>query len=376
MIIKIETVMLKSILSIACVAAYCSCHAQHSLTVKLSDLKSDTVVVSLLGKSMRSVEKSDTVITKNGEFTYDVTGDKARRVMIVFTAADGPGRMIAYAVPGEQGVLTGTSKHCEWSGSKFYSDLASLEKQTDPLQERLQKIAGDFMAKAKAGADRDSLEEAIMPEYRDVQRQLEEANLNFIKANPQSDVSITLCREVEDMEAAYNLVDTSVKTGKFSDIADAVKEQIDAKKAREEAAKKVAPGCEAPDFTLNDIDGKPLSLSSLRGKYLVLDFWGSWCGWCIKGFPEMKKYYEKYSGKFEILGVDCNDTEEKWKEAVKTNGLSWKHVYCPRGNKEIITSYAIQGYPTKIVIDPEGKIVKTIVGEDPAFYTFLDELFK
>ena len=53
----------------------------------------------------------------------------------------------------------------------------------------------------------------------------------------------------------------------------------------------------APDFTLNDIDGNPLSLSSLRGKYVVLDFWGSWCVWCIKGMPEMKKYYAKYKDK-------------------------------------------------------------------------------
>ena len=65
-----------------------------------------------------------------------------------------------------------------------------------------------------------------------------------------------------------------------------------------------ADGIEAPDFTLNDLNGKPLTLSSLRGKYVILDFWGSWCGWCIKGIPQMKEYYQKYAGKFEILGID------------------------------------------------------------------------
>ena len=73
----------------------------------------------------------------------------------------------------------------------------------------------------------------------------------------------------------------------------------------------------APDFTLNDLSGKPLTLSSLRGKYVILDFWGSWCVWCIKGFPQMKEYYQKYAGKFEILGIDCNDPEAKWKAAVE-----------------------------------------------------------
>ena len=135
-----------------------------------------------------------------------------------------------------------------------------------------------------------------------------------------------------------------------------------------------AAGVEAPNFTLNDLNGQPLSLSSLRGKYVILDFWGSWCGWCIKGFPKMKEYYAKYKGKFEILGIDCNDPLEKWKEAVKKHELPWLHVYNTKESK-VLSEYAIQGFPTKIVIGPDGKIVKTVVGEDPAFYTLLDELF-
>ena len=133
---------------------------------------------------------------------------------------------------------------------------------------------------------------------------------------------------------------------------------------------------EAPDFTLNDLNGKPLTLSSLRGKYVILDFWGSWCGWCIKGIPQMKEFYQKYAGKFEILGIDCNDPEEKWKAAVEKYELPWLHVYNPRGNSKVLEQYEIQGFPTKIIVGPDGKIVKTIIGEDPAFYTFLDELFK
>ena len=131
----------------------------------------------------------------------------------------------------------------------------------------------------------------------------------------------------------------------------------------------------APDFTLNDIYGMPLTLSSFRGTYVVLDFWGSWCPWCIKGIPEMKKYYQKYSGKFEIIGIDCNDPVEKWKAAVANYDMPWKHVYNPKGSR-LAQQYDIQGYPTKIIIDPQGRVDKVVVGEDPAFYTYLDELFK
>jgi thiol-disulfide isomerase/thioredoxin len=137
-----------------------------------------------------------------------------------------------------------------------------------------------------------------------------------------------------------------------------------------------AGGPVAPDFTLNDIQGKPLSLSSLRGKYVVLDFWGSWCPWCIKGFPKMKEYYQKYAGKFEIVGIDCNDPEQKWRTAVEKLGLPWLHVYCPSSNTSLLEDYAIQGFPTKVIVGPDGKIVQTIIGEDPQFYTLLDSLFQ
>ena len=135
-----------------------------------------------------------------------------------------------------------------------------------------------------------------------------------------------------------------------------------------------ADGTEAPDFTLNDLSGKPLTLSSLRGKYVILDFWGSWCVWCIKGIPQMKEYYQKYAGKFEILGIDCNDSEEKWKTAVEKYELPWLHVYNTRDSK-VLQQYDIEGFPTKIIVGPDGKIVKAIIGEDPAFYTLLDQLF-
>ena len=89
----------------------------------------------------------------------------------------------------------------------------------------------------------------------------------------------------------------------------------------------------------------------------------------------MKKYYQKYQGKLEILGIDCNDPEEKWKAAVKELELPWLHVYCDESSN-VLEQYGIQGFPTKLVISPEGKIVKTVIGEDPAFYTYLDQLFQ
>ena len=131
----------------------------------------------------------------------------------------------------------------------------------------------------------------------------------------------------------------------------------------------------APDFELPDLQGNKLALSSLRGKYVIIDFWGSWCPWCIKGFPGLKASYAKYKEKLEILGVDCRDTEEKWKAAVEEYALPWLQVHCADDDLQALAmKYSLEAFPTKVVVDPEGKLVKVVVGEDPNFYPYLDEL--
>lgn len=131
-------------------------------------------------------------------------------------------------------------------------------------------------------------------------------------------------------------------------------------------------GAPAPAFTLKDTDGKDLSLSDLKGKHVVIDFWGTWCPWCVKGIPEMKASYEKYGDKLEILSVDCGDKEGDWKDAVKEHEMTWKNVIDK--NNEVAEKYEVQGFPTKIVVDPEGNILKVFVGESQEFYQYLDKI--
>ncbi len=141
-------------------------------------------------------------------------------------------------------------------------------------------------------------------------------------------------------------------------------------KTKQTATKEVI----APEIALPSLGGDTLTLSSLRGKYVVVDFWGKWCYWCMKGMPDMKKYYEKYKGKLEILGVNYGDTHAVWKQTVEEQKLPWKHVKMGKADQKLLTDYAVQGFPTKIIISPQGKIIRTIVGEDPEFYTLLDQL--
>ncbi len=133
---------------------------------------------------------------------------------------------------------------------------------------------------------------------------------------------------------------------------------------------------ETVDFTLKDINGKDFKLSSLKGKYVVVDFWGSWCINCIKGFPKMKEFYANHKDQVEIVSVDCNDTDSRWKAAVAKHTLPWINVYNPRTAADVTKKLGISAFPTKILLDQDGKVVKTFVGEDDSFYTVLESTIK
>ena len=135
-------------------------------------------------------------------------------------------------------------------------------------------------------------------------------------------------------------------------------------------------GMDAPDFTATDVNGNEFRLSSLKGKYVVLDFWGSWCKWCIKGFPDMKEAYAELKGKnVEFVGIACKDQPDKWRKTVADNELPWINVVNEK-NPDITQIYFVKGYPTKIIIDPQGIIVNVTLGESPEFYLTLKKLIK
>ncbi len=359
---------MKKIFTVLCAATVSlTCSAQNKATLKIIDSPSDTVYVGIVDKTMRSIGHRDTMLLKNSD-TYTYNGEKAALAVVT---PKGSGRYSLFLVPGEHCVLSVTDGVTEGS-SAFYTEKEAVAKAENDAIEAINKEA---LKRREAGESIDSIRANIMPRYREAVDAREAAMLAYIKSHPSSNVSLALAYELSEREEAINCLTADVKNGPLSDIAAAIQAEVDKENARKEAAKLVADGCQAPDFTLKDNNGKDLALSSLRGKHVVLDFWGSWCGWCIKGFPEMKKYYEKYKDRLEILGIDCNDKEEKWLDAIKKNELPWKHVFNPK-DSDLTTKYAIQGFPTKIILDPNGKILKTVVGESPEFYTFLDELFK
>lgn len=143
-----------------------------------------------------------------------------------------------------------------------------------------------------------------------------------------------------------------------------------------ESLKSLAIGAQAPEISLPNPDGEIVTLSSLRGNYVLIDFWAAWCRPCRQENPNVVRVYNKYSDKnFEILGVSLDRNREAWVGAIEQDGLPWKHVSDLKYfNSEAANDYKIQAIPATYLIGPDGKIIaKGLRG--PSLEAKLKEIF-
>jgi thiol-disulfide isomerase/thioredoxin len=346
----------------------CMAQDKFSIAGKLSDGTNDRLAV-LSYVNSEGKNAKDTAVVKKGKFVLNGTTAYSNKayLSLIPVKTDStkkrtqPDYQAFYLEKGNYKVVSADSmSKATITGTKSQSDYLAFKSQTDSLLTRWQHITQRFQ---KAMAKKDSLEmKAIQAEAKPLHVKMEATLDSFIYSHPDSYVSLDLVAENKTSVIEPETFDPFYKA-----LSPRVLNSFTGKRITEkyEKVKQTFVG-KAFDFTQEDVEGKPFQLSSLRGKYVLVDFWASWCGPCRAENPNLLKAYQELKDKnFEIVSISLDDNKTAWLKAVEKDALPWKQVSDLKGWKnQVAVTYGVTAVPQNLLISPQGVIVaKNLRGE-------------
>jgi thiol-disulfide isomerase/thioredoxin len=292
-------------------------------------------------------------------------------------SVEDPNTTDIFLEPGtlQAAIEDGRFKYADIAGSTTQKEYSILQRDLLKMRSRWKIVMDTLMAVNKrSNAAYQELKGWVLEPYFAESREIEYA---FFNSHPTSYITAYQLRvrsrdlTTDSLKLFYNRFPAAVKESSYGKT---VAEEIEKRKIG-------VPGTIAAVFNTVDINGTQFSLADYKGKYVLLDFWASWCVPCRKANPHLKELYTLYNAKgFEVIGVSDDDRDNAaWKKAVAQDQLPWKHVLrgfkynngVPDRTNDINERYNISSLPTQILIDPQGKIIARY-GEGGEDHTMLD----
>jgi len=280
----------------------------------------------------------------------------------------------------EKGIITVTSKDslikAAIVGPVVNAENRRLTEQLTTAQNQKKVIMGEYYAASDEKKSSKEFQDETEKKYNAILKEIQRIETAFIRDNPNSYVSLDIVRNtggsIPNVEVLDSLFKSLTERVRNSTLGKELSERID-------KLKLVAVGAMAPDFTQMTPDNRPVKLSDFKGKYVLIDFWASWCGPCRAENPNVVKVYNQYKDRgFTILGIslDNEKAREAWLKAITKDQLTWTQVSDLKGwYNEVAALYSVKAIPQNFLIDPSGKIIaKNLRGGE--LEVKLKEIFK